>query len=219
MKFHLTYFLLIYIPIYSGYSQEDDWKLQKNSDGIEVYTRDVEDWSFHDIKVFTNMDESLHSLVACLKDVSAYTCWAYACERAFILDSIGEREEYFYAQFDAPWPIKDRYILIHSIVEQDTSTGEINFFSESLPGSYYESAPDDLVRMPFFSSNYRLVPKDDGTVDVHYWLRLDPGGWLPAWLVNMASTIGPYSSFVKFRDFVKKEKYQRMEYRFIEDVK
>ena len=48
-----------------------------------------------------------------------------------------------------------------------------------------------LVRIPVFDSYYILTPIGDGWLEMEYFLKIDPGGALPAWVVNLAASKGP----------------------------
>ena len=62
------------------------------------------------------------------------------------------------------------------------------------------------------------MPKSDDRVGVTYLVKLDPGGVLPVWLVKLVSMTGPYNSFIKLRDFVKQDKYQKAKLAYIEEL-
>ena len=66
-------------------------------------------------------------------------------------------------------------------------------------------------------SLWTLIPKGNGRVDVSYELIVDPGGWIPAWLVNMTMAVGPYNTILNMREELKKEKYQSAKYTFIKE--
>jgi hypothetical protein len=52
---------------------------------------------------------------------------------------------------------------------------------------------------------------------VQYELRVDPAGSLPAWLVNMLSSKGPYESFLNLKTQLLKPKYANAKFSFITD--
>jgi hypothetical protein len=43
---------------------------------------------------------------------------------------------------------------------------------------------------------------------VTYQLLVDPAGYVPAWIINLAVVDGPYETALHLRDWVEKKKYK-----------
>ena len=192
-----------------------NWELKKDKNGIQIYARKVPGWEYHELKVTMQVESTLPGLIAALKDVPAYPQWVYTCTDAYFYKNSAQ-EEYYYAKFDAPWPVKHRDLIVHSVLKQDTTTKTVIFKGEGLPG--YKPLAEGIIRIPKFDGQYFLVPRSNNLVDVTYLVKLDPGGWLPVWLVNLVSTSGPYNSFIKLREFVRQDKYQNAKLAYIEGL-
>jgi hypothetical protein len=78
--------------------------------------------------------------------------------------------------------------------------------AENMPT--YISEKNGIIRIQRSSGLWHITPVDATHVRVEYTLQVDPGGWIPAWLVNMVASTGPYQSFIGLRKQVKKEKYR-----------
>jgi hypothetical protein len=52
---------------------------------------------------------------------------------------------------------------------------------------------------------------------VEYQLLVNPGGNVPAWIVNMAVIDGPFETGVNMREWIKKEVYQKAKLSYIVD--
>ena len=217
MKVAIAFFMILFIGASTSTRKGNDysWELKKDKNGIQIYVRKVPDWAYHELKVTMEVESTLSGLVSALKDVPSYPNWVYTCTDAYFYEN-SPREEYYYTKFDAPWPVKHRDLIVHSVLRQDTITKTVIFKGEGLPG--YRPAAEGIIRIPKFDGQYFLVPKSNNLVDVTYLVRLDPGGWLPVWLVNLVSTSGPFNSFVKLKDFVKQEKYQKTTLAYIEEL-
>ena len=214
MKITITTLVFIIAGIYATDEKiSSDWELKKEKNGVQIYARKVPGWSYQELKVTMQVKSTLSGLIAALKDVPAYPEWVYMCSDAYFYEN-GSHEEYYYAKFDAPWPVKHRDLIVHSVLEQNTTTKTVIFKGEGLPG--YKPNFEGIIRIPKFDGQYILVPKGNNLVNVTYLVKLDPGGLLPGWLVNLVSYSGPFNSFIKLKEFVRQDKYQKTELAYIE---
>jgi START domain len=71
-----------------------------------------------------------------------------------------------------------------------------------------------VVRIANSKGKWVLSPVNKGRVKIVYTLHADPGGSLPAWLINMFVTKGPSQSFRKLKVHLQKPVYKnaRLEY-------
>ena len=185
---------------------QGDWKLEKDADGIAVYTKMRENSNFKELKAVTNFKTSLTSLIALLSDVPSQQIWMYKCKEARILKTINSSELYYYSLTKTPWPLNYRDVVVHFKVVQDPKTKVTVVTSENTPG-FLPEIPT-YVRTPYLSSTWVFTPKPNGTVDGTYHLKLNPGGVIPAWILNLAIVEGPYTTVVKMKEVVKNPKYQ-----------
>ena len=75
----------------------------------------------------------------------------------------------------------------------------------------------DIVRIQESYSKWVITPLQNGQVKIEYELRVDPGGKVPVWLINMFATKGPFETFKKLREQVKKPFYSHISLPFIKD--
>ena len=217
MKSVIFFLTMLLVGINTATKDENpsSWELKKDKNGIQIYSRKVPGWEYHELKVTMEVQSTLAGLIAALKDVPSYPEWVYTCTDAYFYKN-SSLEEYYYTRFDAPWPVKHRDLIVHSVLKQDTTTKTVIFKGEGLPG--YKPSAEGIIRIPKFDGQYFLVPKSNNVVGVTYLVKLDPGGLLPVWLVNLVSTSGPYNSFIKLKDFVKQDKYQNTKLAYIEEL-
>ena len=202
-----------------GFSVGQDnngWKLKKQQDGISVYSREVAGSRFKEIKVTVNIQTSLSGIIALFKDVPAYPLWVYLCEKPETVKQGSETEDYYYSETAAPWPVSNRDVVVYSRIRQDPDTKVVTSKSKNVTGIVPEKK--GIVRIPMLKSLWTLIPKGNGRVDVSYELIVDPGGWIPAWLVNMTMAVGPYNTILNMREELKKEKYQSAKYTCIKEL-
>ena len=73
--------------------------------------------------------------------------------------------------------------MIESVVEELPREGKVRVRFRSL-ASPAVPARHDCVRVPLCEGEFSLSETRPGSVLVTYTIRLDPGGWLPDWLVR-----------------------------------
>ena len=107
MKVFLTFFIIF--PIcFSLISQQDDWTLKKNKQGIQIYTRTVGNSKFKEFKAITQVKANVTTLVAVMKDTTAYKELFPLTIEMHLLEEKGETYQVQYVKTDVPFPVTDR---------------------------------------------------------------------------------------------------------------
>jgi len=211
--FLLAVWLIIACSL-AGFTQSD-WALKKYESGISVYTRKPAESDFKELKSVVYMKTSLSSIVALLNDWDTYPQWVYKCGKSTTLKKISETEVIHYQSVVAPWPVDNRDFVVDVKLTQDPVTKIITITSTCKPD--YIPKVDGHVRITEFKASWLLVPQKDGMVQINYQLLVNPGGYVPAWLVNLAVIDGPFDTTLHFKDWVMKEKYQKATVPYIKD--
>lgn len=194
---------------------QKEWELRKSENGIEVYTRNAESSSFKELKSVVTLQTSLSSIVALLNDWDSYPQWVYRCGKSTTLKNISETELIHYQTVLAPWPVDNRDFIVNVKMVQDPASGVVVITSACTP-DFIPVVPD-YVRIREFKASWTLSPQKNGTVQVVYQLLVNPGGYVPAWVINLAVVDGPYETTLHLKEWIKKEKYQKAKFRFIKD--
>ena len=201
--------------IHNTVAAQSDWQLKKYESGIAVYTRTAANSDFKELKAVTTVKTSLHSIVALLNDWDTYPQWVYRCGKSSTIRRISETEVIHYQTVEAPWPVDSRDFVVDVKLTQDPSSKAITIASTCKPT--YIPKVDGYVRITEFKASWTLIPLKDGSIQVIYQLLVDPGGYVPAWLVNLAVVDGPFETTLHFKDWIMKEKYQKASVPFIKD--
>lgn len=208
LKFPLLYIILILIagpP--AEVSDNGEWELAKEKDGIKVYTRKLEDSRIKEFKAESEVETTLSSLVAFMTDIPALPEWVHECQDSEFLEKVSEKELIYYIVIDAPFPFSDRDMIQKMSLTQDKKTKELTVSLNNLPD--YLDEKDGRVRMPDARGFWRFTPTNDDKLKILFQYRNDPGGNLPAWLVNPFIVSSPFNSVQNLREMVKNEKYQK----------
>lgn len=201
------FFVIIVLCCFAntGFSQTKDWKFIKNSDGISIYHRKVGSGNLKDVKIETIFDSNLSTITEALLDVSSFNKWIYKVGYSKVLKVIGPNQVEYYNRIDMPWPSSDRDIVAINKVYQNPQTKEV--VSEDF--SNWKSIPEkkDIVRIKDFYAKWTFIPTANG-VKGTYVFHSDPGGELPAAVVNLFIDEGPVNSIKGLKRMLKLEKYK-----------
>lgn len=198
---------------FSG-SDSQNWILKKNENGITVYTRTVAGSDLKEVRVVNRVKSSLSGMVAILLDSKNYSDWMVGCKEARILKVMSDHEFYNYQITDLPWPLSDRDVVADFKIEQDANTKIVSFTKTAMPLLIPENS--GLVRVQYLHARYVLKPLSSDSVLVEMEMQLNPGGSIPAWLINANIVAAPYKST---EQMIKRlPVYQSASYSFIEEL-
>lgn len=196
---------------------QEDWKLEKSEDNINVYTRKVDGRGIKDLKIECKIKSSLNSIVAILDDIEAHPEWVYRCENSSFVENNDPTEFYYYIGVNFPAPARDRDMVIYYKREQEPDTKIIKTYSYAAPDKI--GPVDGKIRITDFESTYTLIPHQDGTVDITYYLRSDPAGYIPTWMINLAITKGPITTMKSMFKEIWEDKYQSAQMVGVEELR
>lgn len=184
------------------------WKLRKDEDGIRMYTASTDTSEFKLLKVELEVDATSAQVLAFLKDVEQQPDWIYGVRHARMLKLVTPDEFIYYSQVDLPWPCSDRDYVAHLQVSRPVA-GLTVLDSHAEP--HYLPLKKGLVRVQKSIAHWEIRSLQAERQAVTYTLSFNPGGLIPACLINMFLTKGPSSTFSKFREAVTLPRYKQME--------
>lgn len=199
----------------SMFSFGQDWKLRTDKNGIRVYSKQVPGSRINALRVESDFAASASQLVAVILDINTSTDWLYGTKSATLLKTVSPAEVYYYSEVSFPWPASNRDFVAHIKVNQNPATKVVNVHAENVAALVPEKP--GIVRVKQSIGNWYITPLDRNHIHVQYELQVDPAGALPAWLVNMLSTKGPFESFKNLRTQLERPVYASARFNFIAD--
>ena len=201
MKYFLTraFFLGVLLCPFRVFSQENDWQLKKDSDGITVYTRSVENSNIKEFKASTTLNSSAETIFNIILDVENYPKWI---EDVNYAEKIYQRDSQIgmYYQLRMPWPIEDRDITLVSKFKKlpDNSTHfQLSYNAE------LKDEDEDFIRITEINGEWLITPINKDSCEVTYRFLADPKGSLPAWVINIFIVDGPFKTLQNLREYAK----------------
>lgn len=176
--------------------------LKKNKDGIKVYTCKTDSSKFRSlIAEFVLEEVSFEELQEFLWNVNNYVNWQYNMVSATLLKKMDDQSIIYRSEVDAPWPVENREMIVQLAVDKNSAPDQRSFIMHSVSYDYPED--EEVTRVPYSEARW-TVKKTDNTLFVTYQLNIDPGGYVPPVLVNLAMAEGPYESFRNLKKLIKK---------------
>ena len=194
------YLVVCFVFATLAVSAQIKWELAKDKNNIKVYTSLGGTSKYKSIKVEAVMNGTLDQLIDLLKNPASNKKWIYATKESYMLKN-GINSEYLsYTETEVPWPASNRDIPINMQMTQDIKIGRLHITVKGLPNAIPEKK--GIVRIPFFNSWWN-VQANKNKLFIEYFLEVDPGGSVPAWINNLFVARGPYETFSKLATLMR----------------
>ncbi|MCR4290327.1 MAG: START domain-containing protein [Candidatus Scalindua sp.] len=192
-KFSLLVFLLtVAVSTYNPLvAEEEKWQLVYETDGIDVYRRVMEGSQFLEFKATGNIRGTISDYVSVILDTDEHPAWAPRCLETRNIEKVNDQELIIYAAYAGVWPTADRdYAARMSIVsEPDIPAVRVDIERVELSNTPPVS---ERVHIPHLKSCWIFEQVGQDITRVELRAHVDPGGWIPAWLVNWGYRKIPY---------------------------
>lgn len=191
------------------------WSKSKSGGGVIVYTRTMAGSDINEIKATFELPCSINTAVACVTDIANYPKWIYATSESRVLKVTSPTEFSIYQRINTPWPLNDRDICGNYVMKQDPITLDVNITTHAEPKLVPTKA--GVVRIQFNRTIWNIKPMAKNKLHCEYFITFDPGGTVPAWMINLFISEGPYSSLTKLIQEVKLSKYANIKHSWIRE--
>jgi hypothetical protein len=183
------------------FAQEPEWNLEKEKDGIKVYTRQLEGRKIKEFKAETTINANIDVLEAILRDVPNYVDWIDKLKFAEIIETVNEDEFYVYSEANIPWPFENRDGVSFDKITKNELNGEIIISTLGVVDKMPEVK--GVVRMPESEGYWMLKPKDSAQTDIIYQFYGDPGGGIPEWVINAFLVDSPLKTIANLKEIAE----------------
>lgn len=198
-KFIILIFLILAFaaPLYAA---EYPWQLKKEADGITVYTRKVEGSAILEFKGTMTVDAPLAKIIPIFEDVKGLTSWYYQCTHSELVKDEGPQAKILYIVLHLPWPVAERDTVFRRTKSIDEKNASISYSMQALP----ELLPvkKGKVRVLMINSLWRFTSLPDGKTEIYFRQHSNPGGSIPAFIVNALAVDTPFNTLKSFRQLI-----------------
>ncbi len=180
------------------------WTLLYEKAGFKAYEQKGPPLAY---KAEGTVDVPLAEVAAVLVDIPRQKEWVHRLAESRILEGDPVTHSVIYSRYALPWPAKDRDAVIESSVEEDINRGEVRVRFSTTTALAAPPRPD-CIRVPLSDGTFTLKDSGQGSTFVSYTIRLDPGGWLPVWIVRLFVRDAPLATLLAFKTQAMKTRGQ-----------
>lgn len=159
---------------------DEHWELKTRANNIDTFVGTVADSEYKAARHMTHINAPVNVIIKALVGGEGCKPWLSMCISSTILDQINENEYLGYAVIDMPWPLSNRDVVFRSTMTIQDATGVVEINQVAEPKSYPAS---QWVRM-ISTNHYLLEPITEQSVRFTWTVHSNPGGKVPASLVN-----------------------------------
>jgi len=181
--------LLLAAPL----AASDDWALEKDTKGIQLFTRQVADSPFEEVKATTVINAPIERVVSVFGDGSTCAAWRGNCKSSRILRQPEENERYIHMVLDLPWPLSDRDMVVRSLssVDEQNKTATVDIVS--VEGEY----PEQKYIRASTRAHYSLALIEPGKIALTYIVHVDLGGDISPRIINPELTASTFEEIAR----------------------
>ncbi len=192
--------LCIFLSIFSRSIQaQKDCNLKLDKDSVKIWTCPSVNTKYKSVRSTFIMKGYPSQLAALILDFDNHKKWQYKTNSASLLKKVDDRHYIFYTDIDAP-VVSDRDFVIDMKFNQDPKTKILTIDLVSVPD--YIPPKDGLVRVPFSKAQWTIKEISKGLLQIDYFIEIDLGGSVPAWIVNTFAHQGPHETYKGMRDLI-----------------
>jgi START domain len=166
--------------VFFMYSGNRKWELISNKQGVNVYSMKVSGDNLKKFKAIFRVKATLSTIIAFMQDNDSDLDIDFYDARE--LEKIGPQEMVTQWKSKLPSPFKPRDFVVRHMFAQDPERKTIIYTLQSLPNRIpLESC---CVRVPRMDNDWVIIPQNDGTVEIQWFIDMDVGGMMPYFLMN-----------------------------------
>ncbi len=192
IRIGLVIIMLLWLP--AGMAV-DKWKLEFVKDGISVYTGDVPGSSLKAFMAEGDIQASIETVNSVLYDTPGQVRWMPDCIVSYDLRNDPENVFISYNETKAPL-VNNRDVIVETVITK--SKNRIIHQSRAIDRPDLVPEKKRRVRIRNMWARWELTATGCNT-HVKYEVMADPGGIIPGWLTNAASTDIPYRTLLGLR--------------------
>ena len=186
--------LLVVFILTDGTSQAlPNWELKKDEDSIRIYVANNPESKIKMIRAEFTLHAKREDLFHQLLRADLYREWQYNTIKSEIVETVSPRELLYYCEVEAPWPVDNRDLIMRIRVNEHTGEKDFSIITSCMPDARPKIS--GIVRVPASRGEWRVRQVGPEMLKVDFRIQIDPGGYVPAWLVNLTLTQAPFQTF------------------------
>jgi START domain len=175
----------------------EGWQVIDQDRGITISKRQVPGFALPAFRGQGRIKGNVLQVLSVMLDLKAVEKWAHGVGSSKPLQRIDERTNLVYVTSDLPWPVRERDMIVRSVVEVLKPKEQFRLSLDCEPEAKAETS---MIRVKQCHSTLTLKKVDEQTTEVDYVMTLDPGGYLPRWATEFVSKNTPRKTLVMLEE-------------------
>ncbi len=196
---HIT-FLLLCATFFISFISDNEWKKSMDKDEIVIYTREVDASPFHEFLAESEMSGTKNQFRQIITDFDNYPNWLPDCKSAKVIDNPSKNDFTYHMKLKVPFPFANRDIIQQIVLKE--SSDELIVEIISRPKKLNKEK--NYVRMEKADGRWIINQISENHVSIKFQYLADPGGEVPAWLVNTFIVKNPHKTLQNLREMMAK---------------
>jgi len=197
MKILASILALLFVFSTLGFSQEIPWQLSQNKAGVPVYTRKVVGSPILEYKANITIDAPIEKAVKLFEDETQIPRWYFQCVHSQLVKNEDSHHKIIYLILHFPWPVAPRDFVFRRSRTDDPKSNTVSFSLTALPDLMPEVK--GVIRVHAIKSIWIFKSLSPNQTEVFFQQHTDPGGSIPAAILNKICVDTPYYSLINFR--------------------
>ena len=184
---------------------DPSWRLRSSGGGVDLYGASIRGSGAVPLKAILTVPGTIEEVSLVLEDIGRREQWIGNRTESRLLERRSDYERTEYLHVDLPWPVSDRTALFHARVTVSEDRMCATITGESVESPLADKLPRRL-RAQIHTSTFEMTQLP-GRVEIVVLVFVDPGGWMPKWLVSRFTGYVARSTFVDLRRQVGRKLY------------
>jgi hypothetical protein len=221
---YIGYFIVLCVVLdwWGTNRGSNEWELDVDKDGIQVYSMKTPGASVKKFKAVTTFPYTLSHMLAAFKDDTIgddCEAWVTGCVSLKFIKPWDSRLQQNVQLWELELfpPFDNRELLLQGTLVQDPATKVVTIENTAVPNKV---APNDCcVRLSHVHNVWTYTPLPGGKVKVEFVQDIDMGGFFPDFLLNLGGADETYRMFKEdMPRWLSIEKYKHEKLDFIQEL-
>lgn len=196
------------------YSGSGEWELVGEQNGIVVHSMKRPGENLKLFKGVFSVDSTLARIVTFMQDQDNELEVGFYEPKE--IDRLDEQISWTEWRAEFPSPFKDREFVVKHEFTQNPENLEVFYQLRATPDKL---PPNDCcVRLPRMDNSWRLIPLENGQIEIVWIIDMDVGGFVPYFVMNMSHPTLIFDFASDLQRFFDKDKYDDAGYDWLIDA-
>ncbi|PHR85457.1 MAG: hypothetical protein COA59_00385 [Colwellia sp.] len=194
----------------TSFTPTSPWKTWKQYKNLSVSSRESTIDKLTEIKATALVNSSLSAFLLFIQDVDNTPTWLTNASNSKVIKHLSSTEHIFTVNFSVIWPLKPRYLQLHSNYWQNSDLSvEIQLKDDFSVDIEHSNA----MRIKFYQGHWLITPilnnEQQKQLIIEYTFIADNGGELPKWFADQLALKSILKSMKKMSLQLPQSKWQR----------